>query len=173
MDAFEEYKQVTHGMSEEGFVAYPLVQAVIEELNSWQAEDEPDMVRVQRERAEQAEADTEYHKGQAKLWHTALQDALTRADEAEAALKDFYDDTEETERKLQAKLAAAEAALARANTVNVDEVKNLMLTRNGEAEQWKQAWSRAHDRAVAEAMKRIDAEAAFEELQAQVEDGPR
>lgn len=32
MDAFEEYKQVTHGMSEEGFVAYPLVQAVIEEL---------------------------------------------------------------------------------------------------------------------------------------------
>jgi len=114
-------------------------------------------------------ADEAWENGYQKGWldgEGQYEPLLTKAD---AALADVVDALAE----LQAKLAAAEAALARANTVNVDEVKNLMLTRNGEAEQWKQAWSRAHDRAVAEAMKRIDAEAAFEELQAQVEDGPR
>lgn len=40
----------------------------------------------------QAEADTEYHKGQAKLWNTALQDALERAEQAEAETRKWKAD---------------------------------------------------------------------------------
>lgn len=61
-------------------------------------------------------------------WHTQVaqqrDEYLARAEAAEAELKSFYDETEETERTMRAKLAAAERALAEREGQRCDQCES-------------------------------------------------